>query len=42
MKALKSELAKRVLLAGIRPRPGVPFFFEGKWYVPKIVPAAGH
>jgi hypothetical protein len=41
MKALKSELARRVLRAGIRPRPGVPFYFEGKWYTPVLVPAAG-
>jgi hypothetical protein len=38
VRALKSELARRVLAAGIRPRVGVPFFFEGKWYTPKLVP----
>jgi hypothetical protein len=38
MKALMSPLARRMLRAGIRIRPGVPVFFEGRWYVPKVVP----
>jgi hypothetical protein len=40
MKAFKSDLAKAVLRAGIRVRPGVPFQYLGKWYVPVIVPKA--
>jgi hypothetical protein len=39
VKALKSDLDKRMLLAGVRIVPGVPVFFDGKRYVPKIVPA---
>lgn len=37
MKAMKSELAKRVLRAGINIQPEVPFEFEGKTYTPVIV-----
>jgi hypothetical protein len=40
VRALKSELAKQVLAAGIRVIPGVPFHFRGQWYVPRIVPKA--
>lgn len=37
MKALKSELAKRIMQAGIRIRPGVPIHFEDKTYWPTLV-----
>jgi hypothetical protein len=40
VKALKSELAKRVLRAGIHVRPGVPFVFDGVTYLPVVVPKA--
>jgi hypothetical protein len=40
MKALQSKLAKAVFKAGITPRVGVPFLFNGILYVAKYVPKA--
>jgi len=42
MKALKSELAKKILKAGVRipVKDGAKFVFEGKEYTVKHVPKA--
>ena len=40
MKALQSNLAKAIFRAGIKPRIGVPFVFNGARYVARVVPKA--
>jgi hypothetical protein len=40
MKALQSKLAKAIFCAGISPRVGVPFVFNGVRYVARYVPKA--
>jgi hypothetical protein len=39
MKALQSELAERVLRAGVRIEPGKPFDFDGVTYTPVVMRA---
>ena len=40
MKALKSELANKIIRSGIKIPSTGKFLFEGKWYIVRRVPKA--